>query len=156
VFNVDEKGVAGAGLAEGMPADPRVQAVEICGKAEMEIAELPEAEAREFMEVLGIAESGLHRVIRASYQLLGLCSFFTVGEDEVRAWTIHAGTPAVQAAGKIHTDLERGFIRAEVVESGALLDAGGWSEAKAAHKLHVEGKEYVVRDGDVLNIRFSV
>ncbi len=156
VFNVGEDRVAGAGLAEALPQRPRTAAVEICGKAEMEIAELPEPEAREFMDLLGIGESGLDRVIRLSYALLGLCSFFTVGKDEVRAWTIGAGTPAVRAAGKIHSDLERGFIRAEVIESQALLDAGGLAEAKSQNRLRVEGKDYVVQDGDVLNIRFSV
>ncbi len=156
VFNVGEDRVAGAGLAGGLEPRPRTAAVEICGKAEMEIAELPDPEAREFMDLLGIEESGLARVIRTSYQLLGLCSFFTVGPDEVRAWTIERGTRAVNAAGKIHSDLERGFIRSEVVAAQDLLDAGGLSEAKARNLLKVEGKDYVVQDGDVLNIRFSV
>jgi GTP-binding protein YchF len=156
VFNVDEAGVKGAGLAEARAPEPHTEALEICGKAEMEIADLPEDEAREFMELLGIEESGLARVIRTSYRLAGLESFFTVGKDEVRAWTVPAGTKAVRAAGKIHSDLERGFIRAEVVESDKLLEAGGLSEAKARNLLRVEGKEYLVQDGDVLNIRFSV
>jgi ribosome-binding ATPase YchF (GTP1/OBG family) len=108
------------------------------------------------MELLGIRESGLDRVIRTTYSLLGLQSFFTVGEDEVRAWTITSGTRAAQAAGKIHSDLERGFIRAEVVGWKELLDAKGLAEAKAASLLRLEGKDYVVGDGDVLNIRFSV
>lgn len=155
VFNVGEDQVQGAGLAETVTGT-NTAALEICGKAEMEIAELPEVEAKEFMDLIGIQESGVDRVIRTSYDLLGLCSFFTVGKDEVRAWNITAGTPAVRAAGKIHSDLERGFIRAEVVESGALLEAGGLSEAKAKNLLRVEGKDYVVKDGDVLNIRFSV
>ena len=156
VFNVAEDGVRGAGLAEAFRGDPRTGAVEICGRIEMEIAELGDEEAREFMELEGIEESGLRRVIHRSYELLGLCSFFTVGKDEVRAWTIPAGTPAVRAAGAIHSDLERGFIRAEVVEHDVLLAAGGFSEAKAGHQVRVEGKDYVVRDGEVLNIRFSV
>lgn len=155
VFNVGESQATGAGLAEAVTAAHTV-AVEICGKAEMEIADLPQAEAREFMDLLGITESGLERVIRTSYDLLGLRSFFTVGSDEVRAWTITAGTRAVQAAGKIHSDLERGFIRAEVVAGTVLLEAGGLAETKAANQLRVEGKEYEVEDGDVLNIRFSV
>ena len=122
----------------------------------MDLVDLEEQEAREFMEMLGIKESGLDRVIHTSYGLLGLHAFFTVGPDEVRAWTIARGTPAVKAAGKIHSDLERGFIRAEVVSSQDLLASGGLSEAKAKNLLRVEGKEYVVLDGDVLNIRFSV
>lgn len=156
VFNVSEADAGGAGLAESLPAAPRTLALEICAKAEMEIAELPPEEAKEFMDLVEIAESGLDRVIRTTYELLGLRSFFTVGKDEVRAWTIAAGTPAVGAAGKIHSDLERGFIRAEVVASGDLLEAGGLPEAKAANRLRVEGKDYEVQDGDVLNIRFSV
>jgi len=156
VFNVGDDRARGAGLAERIEARPGTAALEICGRAEMEIAELGDAEAAEFMELLGIAESGLSQVIRESYRLLGLCSFFTVGEDEVRAWTITRGTRAQGAAGKIHSDLERGFIRAEVVAAQELLAAGGLSEAKAKNLLRVEGKEYVVEDGDVLNIRFSV
>ena len=156
VFNVGEAQVHGAGLAGDLPAEPHTAALEICGTVEMELVDLPEAEAREFMGVLGIHESGLDRVIRTSYELLGLCSFFTVGEDEVRAWPIIDGTPAVRAAGKIHSDLERGFIRAEVVSCGDLLAAGGLTEAKKRNQLRLEGKEYVVRDGDVMNIRFSV
>jgi GTP-binding protein YchF len=164
VFNMGEDqaaggglvGTAGDGAADVLPPAPRRAAVEICGKAEMEIAELAEDEAREFMELLGIAESGLAQVIRKSYELLDLCSFFTVGEDEVRAWNIGRGTPASRAAGAIHSDLERGFIRAEVVASQDLLALGGLSEAKAANKMRVEGRDYVVQDGDVLNVRFSV
>jgi GTP-binding protein YchF len=156
VFNVGDDRARGAGLAGRVEKRPGTAALEICGKAEMEIAELGEAEAREFMELLGIAESGLDQVIRRSYELLGLQPFFTVGEDEVRAWTIARGTRAQQAAGKIHSDLERGFIRAEVVAAQDLLEAGGLAEAKARNLLKVEGKDYVVRDGDVLNIRFSV
>jgi ribosome-binding ATPase YchF (GTP1/OBG family) len=108
------------------------------------------------MDLLGITESGLARVIHSSYRLAGLDSFFTVGKDEVRAWTVTTGTRAVNAAGKIHSDLERGFIRAEVVGAEELLAAGGLSEAKAKNLLRVEGKDYVVKDGEVLNIRFSV
>ncbi len=156
VFNVGDDRAGGAALAERVEARPGTAALEICGKAEMEIAELGPAEAREFMELLGIAESGLDQVIRKSYELLGLCSFFTVGEDEVRAWNITRGTRAQAAAGKIHSDLERGFIRAEVVAAQDLLDTGGMAAAKARNLLSVEGKEYEVRDGDVLNIRFSV
>lgn len=156
LFNVDDDAASGAGLVEKFEARPHTAAVEIAGKAEMEIAELPEADAGELMDMLGISESGLDRAIRATYELLGLRSFFTVGEDEVRAWNITAGTPAVRAAGKIHSDLERGFIRAETVASSDLLKAGGMAQAKAGNLVRVEGKEYEVQDGDILNIRFSV
>ena len=156
VFNVGEEQAQGAGWAGELPTQPGTAALEICGKVEMELLDLPESEAQEFMRELGIHESGMDRVIRTSYQLLGYCSFFTVGEDEVRAWTITEGMTAVRAAGKIHSDLERGFIRAEVVASGDLLSAGGLAEAKKRNLLRLEGKEYVVLDGDVLNIRFSV
>jgi GTP-binding protein YchF len=156
VFNVGDAEAGGAGLVERMTLPPHTDAVEIAGKAEMEIADLEGAEAREFMELLGIEESGLERVIELSYRLLGYHSFFTVGEDEVRAWTIPAGTTAVKAAGTIHSDLERGFIRAEVVPGAALIELGGLVEVKARNLLRVEGKDYVVRDGDVINVRFSV
>jgi len=156
VFNVGEDRASGAGLTGSAPSGPRMGAVEICGKAEMDIAELSGDEQREFMELLGIRESGLDRVIRESYRLLGVCSFFTVGKDEVRAWTVPLETRAVEAAGAIHSDLQRGFIRAEVVGGVDLLAAGGLSEAKAENLLRLEGKDYLVQDGDVLNIRFSV
>jgi GTP-binding protein YchF len=156
VFNVGEDRVQGAGIAEAIAQRPHTAALEICGKAEMEIAELPADEAEEFMELLGIAESGVARVIRSSYELLGFRSFFTVSKEEVRAWNITAGTPAVRAAGKVHSDLERGFIRAEVIPSADLLEAGGWSEAKAQKRVRIEGKEYEVADGDVFHVRFSV
>ena len=156
VINVGEEQVQGAGIAETLDLGPGAGAVEICGKAEMEIADLEGDEQREFMELLGIAESGLNRVIRKSYDLLGLVSFFTVGQDEVRAWNVRRETPAVRAAGAIHSDLERGFIRAEVVGAKELLQAGGLAEAKQKNLMRVEGKDYLVQDGDVLNIRFSV
>jgi GTP-binding protein YchF len=125
------------------------------GKIEMEIAQLPPAEAATFLEEYGIAEPTRQRVIRETYALLGLQSFFTVGEDEVRAWTIHVGDNAVSAAGEIHTDLAHGFIRAEVVSYQDLIDAGSLAAARTAAKLRLEGKEYVVLDGDILNIRHS-
>lgn len=156
VLNVGEDQAQGAGMAESLDMGGSAGAVEICGKAEMEIADLEGEEQTEFMELLGITESGLSRVIRASYDLLGLVSFFTVGTDEVRAWNIRKDTPAVLAAGAIHSDLQRGFIRAEVIGGQELLEAGGLSEAKQKNLLRVEGKEYLVQDGEVLNIRFSV
>ena len=126
------------------------------GKLEMELAQMPPEEAAEFLVEYGIAEPGLNRVIRLSYTLLGLHSFFTVGEDEVRAWTIAVGAPAVEAAGTIHSDLARGFIRAEVIAYDALISAGTMVNARARGLLRLEGKDYVVQDGDILNIRFNV
>jgi hypothetical protein len=126
------------------------------GKLEMELAQMPPAEAAEFLADFGIQEPGLNRVIRLSYSLLGLHSFFTVGEDEVRAWTIAVGAPAVEAAGTIHSDLARGFIRAEVIAYESLIAAGALANARARGLLRLEGKEYVVQDGDILNIRFNV
>ena len=125
------------------------------GKLEMEIAQLDEEEATVFMEEFGIAEPALSRMIRASYDLVGLQSFFTVGEDEVRAWTVRKGAPAVEAAGAIHTDLAKGFIRAEVISYDDLIAAGGMAEAKKVGTFRLEGKEYVVKDGDILHVRFS-
>jgi GTP-binding protein YchF len=125
------------------------------GKLEMEIAQLPPAEAAEFLKEYAIEEPSLNRVIRISYDLLGLQSFFTVGEDEVRAWTVRRGATAPEAAGEIHTDLQKGFIRAEVASYADLVTLGSYAEVKAKGKLRLEGKDYVVQDGDVLNIRFS-
>jgi GTP-binding protein YchF len=126
------------------------------GKLEAEIAQLSDEDACSFMEELGIEEPGRHRVIRCSYALLGLISFFTVGPDEVRAWTIRQGTTAVEAAGTIHSDLQQGFIRAEVVSYDDLVRTGGLAEARRAGVLRLEGKQYVVQDGDVLHILFNV
>lgn len=126
------------------------------GRLEMELAQMPPDEAAEFLAGYGISEPGLNRVIRMSYTLLGLHSFFTVGEDEVRAWTIPVGANAVDAAGTIHSDLARGFIRAEVIAYDALLSAGSLAAARQKGLLRLEGKEYVVQNGDILNIRFNV
>ena len=109
-----------------------------------------------FMEELGVAESGLDRLIKASYALLGLCSFLTAGTDECRAWTIKCGTKAPQAAGKIHTDFERGFIRAEVIAFEDLKELGTMANAKSQGKVRSEGKEYVMKDGDIVNFLFNV
>jgi GTP-binding protein YchF len=130
-------------------------AVLLQGKLEMEIAQLPPDEAAIFLQEYGIAEPSLNRMIKLSYDLLGLESFFTVGEDEVRAWTVRRGASAPEAAGEIHTDLQKGFIRAEVASYADLTQAGSYPELKAQGKLRLEGKEYVVKDGDILNIRFS-
>lgn len=128
----------------------------VCAQIEQEIAELDDAEKKEFLEALGLSESGLEKLIRASYHLLGLISYLTAGEPEVRAWTITKGTKAPQAAGKIHTDFERGFIRAEVVSYQDLVDCGSHNAAKEKGLVRLEGKDYVVQDGDVMLFRFNV
>ncbi len=128
----------------------------ICAQIEQEIAELEDEEKTMFLEDLGLKESGLEKMIKASYKLLGLLSFLTSGEDETRAWTIKNGTRAPQAAGKIHTDFERGFIRAEVVNYKNLLECGSLSAAKEKGLVGLEGKDYVVQDGDVILFRFNV
>ncbi len=132
-------------------------AVKICAEIEQEISELEEDEKQMFLEELGISESGLDKLIKASYSLLGLISFLTAGEDECRAWTIREGTKAPQAAGKIHTDFERGFIRAETIAYDKLMECEG-SLAKAKEKgwLRSEGKDYVMKDGDIVNFLFNV
>jgi GTP-binding protein YchF len=130
--------------------------IEICAKVEAEIAQLPEQERAQYLAELGIDEPALHRLIRAAYAALGLQSFFTVGEDECRAWTVRVGALAPEAAGVVHSDLARGFIRAEVCTYEELIAAGGLSAVKRANQLRLEGKGYVVRDGDVLSIRFAV
>ncbi len=128
----------------------------ISARTEEEISELDDEEKKEFLEALGLKESGLEKLVRASYDLLGLMSFLTAGEDECRAWTIKKGTKAPQAAGKIHTDFERGFIKAEVINYQDLLDNGSIAAAKEKGIVRVEGKEYVVQDGDVILFRFNV
>lgn len=125
------------------------------GKLEMDIVQLPEEDAQMFMAEYGIEELGLSRVISDSYDLLGLQSFFTVGEDEVRAWTVKRGATAPEAAGEIHTDMLKGFIRAEVIAYQDLIDLGSMAEARTKGKLRLEGKAYIVQDGDILNIRFN-
>ena len=128
----------------------------VCAKIESEIAELEGEEKQMFLEELGIKESGLDQLIRAAYGLLGLQTYFTAGVQEVRAWTFRKGTKAPQAAGIIHTDFERGFIRAEIVSYDDLVDAGTMAVAKEKGKVRLEGKEYVVQDGDVIHFRFNV
>lgn len=128
----------------------------ICAKIEAEIAELPAEEKGPFLEDLGLSESGLDKLVRAGYRLLGLLTFFTAGAPEVRAWTIKAGTKAPQAAGKIHTDIERGFIRAEVTAYNDLIACGSQNAAREKGLLRLEGKEYIMKDGDVVYFRFNV
>jgi len=132
------------------------EVVAVCAAIEAELAELEDSEKAEFLEEMGLEEPGLDRVVRAGYRLLHLQTYFTAGEKEVRAWTIPVGATAPQAAGVIHTDFERGFIRAEVVAYGDFVACGGEQGAKEAGKLRLEGKDYVVRDGDVVHFRFNV
>jgi GTP-binding protein YchF len=134
---------------------PNSGATAICGKVEAELAEMDDEEAAEFLGSYGLHESGLVRLIRKSYELLGLISFFTAGEDECRAWTVPVGSKAPQAAGAIHTDLEHHFIRAETIRWDNLLAAGSEAAARAKGTLRLEGKEYIVQDGDVMHIRHS-
>ncbi len=149
-------------LSDGQPA-PAIDyphrhsaVIGLQGRLEMELAQLSTADAEMFMAEYGIEELGLSKVIGLSYDLLGLQSFFTVGADEVRAWTIQRGTPALEAAGVIHTDLQKGFIRAEVVTYEDLLSLGGLNEARSKGKLRLEGKEYILRDGEIMHVRFNL
>lgn len=161
--NVAEDDLADDGASNSHVQEVRAYAGEqnseifvICAQIEQEIAELDEDEKKMFLEDLGLTESGLEKLVRASYRLLGLMSFLTSGEDETRAWTIKIGTKAPQAAGKIHTDFERGFIKAEVVNYQDLLDCGSYAGARDKGLVRMEGKEYVVQDGDVILFRFNV
>ncbi len=162
VLNISEGDLAGgldrllerhdlAGLASG----PSTGFVAVCAKIELEIAQLDASDAAAFLADLGLKESGLDRVIRASYDLLGYISFFTVGDDECRAWSIPRGTPAQAAAGEIHTDLARGFIRAEVVAYNALVGRGSMAACREHGEVRLEGKDYTVADGDVVTVRFA-
>ncbi len=155
----DQIGDAGNGLVQDARerfARPGVAVDALAGQIEMEIGRLDTADADAFMADLGIAESGLDRVIRLSFDLLGLIPFFTVGPDECRAWTIRRGATALEAAGEIHSDIQRGFIRAEIVGYDDLITAGGMNEAKKAGTFRREGKTYVVQDGDIINFLFNV
>lgn len=161
--NVAEDTIAG-----DFDADSNVQAVRefahnegseafvICAQIEQELSELDEDERQVFLEDLGLKESGLDKLVAASYELLGLISFLTAGEDETRAWTIKKGTKAPQAAGKIHTDFERGFIKAEVIAYDTLMEQGSMAAAKEKGLVRIEGKDYIVKDGDVILFRFNV
>ena len=155
-------------LADDGASNPHVQAVRkfaaendsevfvVCAQIEEEISELDDDEKKMFLDDLGLKESGLDKLIAASYRLLGLISYLTAGEKETRAWTIKVGTKAPQAAGKIHSDFERGFIKAEVVNYKDLLDCGSYNGAKEKGLVRMEGKDYVMKDGDVVLFRFNV
>jgi GTP-binding protein YchF len=134
----------------------KCRVIALCGELEMELARLDDAAAAEFRDGYGLAESGAARIIRASFELSDLISFFTTASNEVRAWSIKRGTTAVRAAGKIHTDMEKGFIRAERISYEDLVDCGSIAEARKQGRLHLEGKEYIVQDGDVITFLFNV
>ncbi len=161
--NVSEEDLGDDGASNTMVEEVRrfakaesSEAFVICAQIEQEISELDEDEKAMFLEDLGLKESGLEKLVKASYSLLGLMSFLTAGEDETRAWTIRIGTKAPQAAGKIHSDFERGFIKAEVVNYKDLLEQGSLAAAREKGLVGIEGKDYVVRDGDVILFRFNV
>ena len=165
VINVDEskislisRDIAAVADATGLApflARASTRAVALCAKIELEIADLETADASAFLADLGLQESGLDRVIRSTYELLGYMSFFTVGEDECRAWSIARGTAAQAAAGEIHSDIQRGFIRAEVVAYDALITRGSMAACREHGEVRLEGKEYIVQDGDIINFRFA-
>jgi GTP-binding protein YchF len=163
VLNISESTTLGADLEaavkkyglDSLEGRASTGATAICGKVEAELAEMPDEEAEEFLSSYGLTESGLKRLVRKSYELLGLMSFFTVGEDECRAWTIPANSRAQQAAGAIHSDLEKHFIRAETIHWDTLLAAGSEAAARSQGTLRLEGKDYIVQDGDVMHIRHS-
>ncbi len=160
VLNVDEGRLAEVPALESSGreryAEPHTDVAALAGKIEAEIGELPEEDARLFMDDLGIAEPSRGRVIRLTYELLGLFSFFTAGPDECRAWTLRRGSTAVDAAGAIHSDLARGFIRAQVIGVEELLEAGSMAEARKHGILRQEGRDYIVQDGDTLEVLFNV
>jgi GTP-binding protein YchF len=159
VANVDDKDFEHNPLVEKLReyvAREGAPVVEICAALEAEIADLPDEDKKVFLADLGVEEPGLNRLIRAAYDLLGLQTYFTAGPKEVRAWTIHKGDTAPQAAGVIHTDFERGFIRAEVISFDDYIAGNGEQGAKEAGRMRLEGKDYVVQDGDVVHFRFNV
>ncbi|WP_188455413.1 redox-regulated ATPase YchF [Virgibacillus oceani] len=162
VANVSEEEVAEPDSNENVQkvrkyaANENAEVIVVCAKIEEEIAELDQDEKEMFLEDLGISESGLDKLIKASYSLLGLATYFTAGVQEVRAWTFRKGIKAPQAAGIIHTDFERGFIRAETVSYEDLVSAGTMAKARENGKVRLEGKEYIVKDGDVIHFRFNV
>lgn len=159
IANVDENGFENNALLDSVTSRAQAQNAEIvavCAQIEGEIAQLDADECAVFLEDMGLEEPGLNRVIRATYELLGLQTYFTAGPTEVRAWTVKTGASAPQAAGVIHTDFEKGFIRAEVIAYNDYVELSGEQAAKAAGKLRLEGKDYIVQEGDVMHFRFNV
>ena len=160
IINISEKQLKDA---ESIKADlqkiyvqPQTEIISMCGKLEMELSQLDGKEAEEFRKDIGLTETALDAIIKHSYALLGLVSFFTVGADEVKAWTIHAHTPAIKAAGKIHSDIEKGFIRAEVISYNDFIKSGNMAEARKHGLLRMEGKSYPIQDGDIIHFLFNV
>lgn len=143
-------------LPDSADSTPPQNTMVIRGKLEQELAQMSDEDAEEFLTEFNITASAMDRVIQRSYELLGLISFFTIGKDEVRAWTIKTSTPAVEAAGVIHTDIKKGFIRAEVVSFDDLISAGSYPEARKQGNVRLEGKTYAVQDGDIIEFRFNV
>jgi hypothetical protein len=158
VLNIGEEQLPQASLLENeiKALYPQFAVVALCGKLEMELEQLSESEAKEFREAMGLTESVLERVISLSYELLGLISFFTIASDQLKAWTIPLGTTAPKAAGKVHTDMERGFIRAEVISRNDLEMCGTFAEARKRGLLKTEGKHYIIQDGDIVTFLFHV
>ena len=160
VANVDEESVAQgdrySAQVEKHSSREGAETVRICAKLEAEVAELSEDEAREYLAMLGVETTGFEEFVRAAYRLLGLVTFFTAAEKEARAWTIREGSTVRQAAGRVHTDMERGFIAAEVGDWQDIVAAGSWSGAREEAKVRLEGRDYIVRDGDTVLVRFNV
>ena len=160
VANVDEESVAQgdrySAQVEKHGSREGAETVRICAKLEAEVAELSEDEAREYLAMLGVETTGFEEFVRAAYRLLGLVTFFTAAEKEARAWTIREGSTVRQAAGRVHTDMERGFIAAEVGDWQDIVAAGSWSGAREEAKVRLEGRDYIVRDGDTVLVRFNV
>jgi GTP-binding protein YchF len=160
VINVDEAGLEEESPCERLAYDMAekrcADSVKICAKLEEEMIGLEDGERQELLELVGVQESGLEKVIRLSYERLGLISFFTMNENEVRAWTVQRGQKAPTAAGRIHTDFERGFIRAEVIPFGTFMERGSMAAVRTAGEMRIEGKEYEVQDGDIIYFRFNV
>ena len=160
VANVDEESVAEGNAysaeVEKLAAREGAEAVRLSARLEAEVVELPEDEAREYLELMGVDHTGFDDFVRSAYRLLGLITFFTTGEKESRAWTVRKGSTAREAAGEIHTDMQRGFIAAEVGDWKDVVAAGSWSKAKEGARIRLEGRDYVVEDGDAMIVRFNV
>jgi ribosome-binding ATPase len=158
LYNIDEGSIA-EGLSDGLESfcsEKKLGLIDLSAEVELEVSQLEAEEQKSFLEELGIEEPARGKFVRATYALLNLISYFTVGPKEVRAWTITRGTNAVNAAGKVHSDIQRGFIRAEVFDYDTFIASGGWSGDRKLGTFRLEGKEYIVNDGDIMNFRFSV
>src|SRR5918912_1493090 len=160
VANVDEESIVEGNRysaeVERLAAREGAESVRLAAKLEAEVAELPEDEAREYLQMLGVESAGFEEFVRAAYRLLGLITFFTANENESRAWTLRRGSTVRTAAGKVHSDMERGFIAAEVGNWEDVVAAGSWAKAREAAKVRLEGRDYVVEDGDILIVRFNI